>query len=304
MRILLAGGAGDVGSNLTVYLLRQGHSVTVLDKNAAPAVQPNVTVCTTDLMNPALLRDMVAGTDVVVNLAWSFSDEPKVLFNNDMVGQINLLNACAAAGVKRFIYTSTAGVYGIPPAGPVDETYTCRPERARKPLYAIAKLCAEQLALALGRQQNLPVTILRFWWAFGHSIGGKHLRELVKSALAGQPLPMVTGAGGAFVSMNDLGAALGLAATRQEAIGNIYNIGSLFLSWEAIGRMIIELTQSVSSLQLVAAADWNGPAFLNETWRLTWDKATADIGYQPLLSPADTAAAFRSALANCIAGQR
>ncbi|QDR79477.1 NAD-dependent epimerase/dehydratase family protein [Sporomusa termitida] len=304
MRILLAGGAGDVGSNLTVYLGRQGHTVVILDKKAAPFAQAkdNVTTCTADLMDPALLKDIVGGTDVVVNLAWSFSDEPKVLFNSDLLGQANLLNACAAAGVKRFIYTSTAGVYGTPPAGPVDETYTCRPERARKPLYAIAKLCAEQLALALGRQQNLPVTVLRFWWAFGHTIGGKHLRELVKLALTGQPLPMVAGAGGAFVSMNDLGAAIELAATSQEAIGNTYNIGSLFLSWKEIGQTIIELTQSASPLQLVAATDWHGPAFLNETWHLSWDKAAEDMGYQPLLTPTDTYAAFRSALANCIAG--
>lgn len=304
MRILLAGGAGDVGSNLAAYLGRQGHTVVILDKKAAPLAQTtgNVTACTADLTDPAALKDIVAGMDVAVNLAWSFSDEPKVVFTSDLLGQVNLLHACAAAGVKRFVYTSTAGVYGTPPAGPVNEADPCRPERARKPLYAIAKLCAEQLALALGRQQNLPVTVLRFWWAFGNTIGGKHLRELVKIALAGQPLSMVAGAGGTFVSMNDLGAAVELAAAREETAGNTYNIGSLFLAWEKIGQTIIELTQSVSPLQLVAATDWSGPAFLNETWHLNWDKATVDMGYQPLLSPADTYTAFRRALTNCIAG--
>ncbi|MDF2570681.1 MAG: HpnA: hopanoid-associated sugar epimerase [Sporomusa sp.] len=302
MRILLAGGAGDVGKNLTEYLSRQGHTLVILDKNDAPFARAknNVTAYTADLMDLALLKDIVDGSDVVVNLAWSFSDKPEILFSNDMIGQINLLNACAATGVKRFIYTSTAGVYGKPPAGLVDEEYFCRPEHARKPLYAVAKLCAEQLGLALGRQQNLPVTVFRFWWAFGNTIGGKHLRELVKLALTGQPLQMVAGAGGVFVSMNDLGAAVELAATRPAAVGNTYNIGSLFLSWEEIGQTIIHLTQSTSRLQLIDAQDWNGPAFLNETWCLSWDKAAKDIGYQPLLGTTGSHAAFRSALAKCI----
>jgi nucleoside-diphosphate-sugar epimerase len=100
--------------------------------------------------------------------------------------------------------------------------------------------------------------------------------------------------------MNDLGAAVELAATRPAAVGNTYNIGSLFLSWEEIGQTIIHLTQSTSRLQLIDAQDWNGPAFLNETWCLSWDKAAKDIGYQPLLGTTGSHAAFRSALAKCI----
>ncbi|WP_371369764.1 NAD-dependent epimerase/dehydratase family protein [Sporomusa rhizae] len=188
----------------------------------------------------------------------------------------------------------------IPPTEPIDEEYVCRPERARKPLYAIAKHCSEQLCLSLGHQHNLPVTVFRFWWAFGNTIGGKHLRELIKLAITGQALQMVKGAGGAFVNMNDLGRAIELAATRQEAAGNIYNIASLFLSWEEIGQTIIKLANSTSSLQLLDTKDWNGPAFLNEIWDLSCDKAAKDLGYNSLLGAADNRVAFSNALANCI----
>lgn len=111
---------------------------------------------------------------------------------------------------------------------------------------------------------------------------------------------MVKGAGGAFVNMNDLGRAIELAATRQEAAGNIYNIASLFLSWEEIGQAIIKLANSTSSLQLLDTKDWNGPAFLNEIWDLNCDKAAKDLGYNSLLSAADNCVAFSNALANCI----
>ena len=111
---------------------------------------------------------------------------------------------------------------------------------------------------------------------------------------------MVKGAGGAFVNMNDLGRAIELAATRQEAAGNIYNIASLFLSWEEIGQTIIKLANSTSSLQLLDTKDWNGPAFLNEIWHLSCDKAAKDLGYNSLLGAADNCVAFSNALANCI----
>lgn len=303
MRIVLAGGAGDVGMNLAGYLCSQGHQIVILDKKEAQlggAAVEGVSAHKADISDLALVKDIVTGSDIVVNLAWSFSDDPRVLFAEDIQGHINLLEAAAAAGAKRLVYASTAGVYGVPPAHRVDEEHCCRPTEARKPLYAVAKHCAEQLNLVLGEQYGVPVTIFRFWWAFGDSIGGRHLRDLIKLAAAGQPIRMAAGAGGAFVSMNDLGHAIELAAANRQATGQVYNIGSLFLTWQEIGQLIIELTGSDSLLQLVDTREWDGPAFLKETWKLSWAKATREIGYSPLLDVGKTRGAFRQALANCI----
>ncbi|XEQ92164.1 UDP-glucose 4-epimerase [Sporomusa carbonis] len=304
MRILLVGGAGDVGKHVARYLCQKGHKVIILDKNEvtiSPETGNNLAAYKADLTDVALVKDLVVKTDVIVNLAWSFSDDPRVLFSSDIGGHINLLEAASTEKNKRLIYTSTAGVYGTPPPQIIDEDYVCRPERARKPLYAIAKHCAEQLSLTFGRDRGVPATVFRFWWAFGDAIGGKHLRELINLALSGQPLRMVNGAGGVFVSMDDLGAAIELAAQNEQAIGQIYNIGSLFLSWKEIGQMIIELTGSQSPLELVDSKHWSGPAFLNETWQLSWDKAAREIGYRPQLSETAGRAAFQKALAACIA---
>jgi nucleoside-diphosphate-sugar epimerase len=191
-------------------------------------------------------------------------------------------------------------VYGVPPSHIVEEDYYCRPDRARKPLYAVAKHCAEQLSLVLEKKYKIPTTILRFWWAFGDSIGGKHLHELIRLALSNQPIQMVADAGGTFVSMDDLGYAIELSAADQQLTGKTYNIGSLFLPWHAIGQSIIDLTSSNSHLQLIASKDWIGPAFLNETWQLSWAKATKEIGYQPQLDVEKARTAFRKALISCI----
>jgi nucleoside-diphosphate-sugar epimerase len=303
MRILLAGGAGDVGQHLTRFFLRRGSKVTVFDRavGSLPLIPGDrLVLLEGDLANAAAVKRAVRGVDVVVNLAWSFADEPQTVFREDIGGQINLLEAAAAAGVKRFIYTSTATVYGTPGNAAVTEAQPCLWATARKPLYALGKCTAENLALLYGQERGLPVTILRFWWAFGDTIGGKHLRSLIRAALDDRQLTMVAGAGGAFATMEDLAVAVQLAVTGPNAVGKVYNIGSLFLTWAEIGAMIIELTGANSRLVMVDGKDWDGPAFLNEVWDLSWEKAVRELGFAPRLEAGESRAAFRRALAHCI----
>jgi nucleoside-diphosphate-sugar epimerase len=111
---------------------------------------------------------------------------------------------------------------------------------------------------------------------------------------------MVRGAGGAFVAMSDLASAVSLIIGSPAAAGQTYNAGSLFLTWEEIGKMIIDLTSSSSAIQLVPSAEWQGPAFLNEVWDLSWDKAAEALGYQPQLADSEARGQFREALKECV----
>jgi UDP-glucose 4-epimerase len=79
--------------------------------------------------------------------------------------------------------------------------------------------------------------------------------------------------------MTDLGKAMDLVLTKQGTSGQVYNVGSLFLTWEEIGGMIIRLTNSKSSIELIPSDQWKGPAFLNEVWDLSWDKTERELGY-------------------------
>lgn len=304
MRFLLAGGAGEIGRHVSRYIAERGHEVVVLDKAPwaeAGGLGPPV-VIRGDLQDKKLVEAAVAGADVVVNLAWSFADDAATIFREDLGGHVNLLEAAAAAGVRRFIYASTAAVYGAPLGEPVTEDHPCLPLKARKPLYALGKFSAEQLCHIYHNGKGLPATVIRFWWAFGDTIGGRHLREMVAAAENNEPLKVVAGAGGTFVAMDDLAAFILAAAGAPAAAGGVYNLGSLFLTWTEIAAMIIDMVDSRSYLVESSGGAWRGPAFLNERWRLSWEKAVRETGYQPQRENGALREAFARALAGC-AGQ-
>ncbi len=303
MRILIVGGGGEVGRYVTKHLIRQGHPVTVFDRAQRPAefgAQSAVTYVRGDLNDQALVREVVPGKDVILHLAWSFADDASTIFGEDIKGRINLMEAASSSKVSRFIYTSTATVYGRAVVHPVTETHPCLIQEARKPLYALGKYTAEELCLFYSKERGIPVMIFRFWWAFGDAIGGRHLRDLIKKALSHQPLEMVRGAGGAFLTMADLAQAVVLAMGKPAATGQTYNLGSLFMKWEEIGQMIVQLTKSNSPVQFVPSSEWRGPAFLNEVWDLSWEKAEKELGYRTTESPEGMRSQFMKALQGCV----
>ena len=305
MRILIAGGAGETGTWLAGSLARQGHEIRVFDLSPKISKAPShsaIEYIQGNLADRKAVDSAVRGADLIINLAWSFSDDPYVIFGGDIGGHINLLEAAALSGIRSFIYTSTATVYGRAVRHPVTEDHPCLVREARKPLYALGKFTAEELCMHYHKTRGVPVTIFRFWWAFGSTIGGSHLRDLVKKALRGEVLEMVRGAGGSFLTMADLERGLMLAASTPAASGRIYNLGSLFLAWEAIGEMIIGLTRSDSPINFIPSGDWRGPAFLNEVWDLEWSRAADELGYKPLVSSENLIEQFSEALKTCIAG--
>ena len=303
MKVLIVGGAGEIGKYLVKDFSNQGHEVVVLDQATKTEEMEKLSIIYIqgNLMDGPLVNETVQGMDVAIHLAWSFADTPHTIFDEDIKGHINLLEAASSSGIKRFIYTSTATVYGRSVLHPVAETHPCLIGEARKPLYALGKYTAEELCLIYYKERDLPVILFRFWWAFGGNIGGRHLRDLIRKSLNHQPLEMVRGAGGAFVTMEDLSRAIASAIVTPTGSGRIYNLGSLFLTWEEIGASIISLTHSNSKIQLVASDQWRGPAFLNEVWDLSWDKAKQELGYEPQQSTEKIRSLFVEALRTCIA---
>ena len=302
MKVLIAGGAGDIGKYLMNDFPKRSYEVVVLDQAPkTPEMEKlPITYRQGNLIDKALVNEVVQGMDVIINLAWSFADEPHTIFEEDIKGHLHLLEAASSSGVKQFIYTSTATVYGRAVSHPVTESHPCLIGDARKPLYALGKYTAEELCRFYNKERSLPVTIFRFWWAFGERIGGRHLRDLVEKALGGQFLEMVHGAGGAFLTMEDLGKAIASAMEAPGASGQIYNLGSLFLTWEEIGAMIVNLIHSKSSIQLVPSDLWKGPAFLNEVWDLSWEKGKKNLGFEPSHPKEKARSQFTKALQKCI----
>jgi nucleoside-diphosphate-sugar epimerase len=301
MRTLIAGGAGEVGRHLAKDFSLQGDEIRILDR--APGrgeIEGPIHYVQGDLTDRECVQNAVEGCQTVIQLAWSFSDDPQVVFGEDIRGHGNLLEAASAAGVKSFIYASTATVYGRAVQHPVTENHPCLIVEARKPIYALGKYVSEELCRVYHRERGLPITIFRFWWAFGASIGGRHLRELIGKTLKNQPVEMVRVAGGAFLSMGDLGKAVKMAMANPVASGQIYNLGSFFLTWEEIAARVIALAGSKSNLQFIPSEQWRGPAFLNEVWDLSWKKAEKDLQYEPTDLSTALESQFMSALRDCL----
>jgi len=92
------------------------------------------------------------------------------------------------------------------------------------------------------------------------------------------------GAGGSFLHHDDLAQAILLAFQKGKTHGEVFNLATIYLSWEDIARIILEVTGSSSPVQVIPPEEWQGPQFLADTWRLCTCKAQQLFGYASLFS--------------------
>ncbi len=295
MEALVTGGAGLVGRTLVAHLLSEGWAVTVLDKNPGSLVEkplPGLNIMKGKVEDEAEVNAAVRGVQVVFHLAESFSSQPLEVFSIDVLGNINLLEACTSAGVEHYIFTSTTRVYGRPQTRPVAEDHPLTPEDSGRPVYALSKYTGERLCLLYQRERSLPVTIFRFWWAFGPELGGKALRSLIDAALANQPLVFPDPAGGNFAHNQDLAAVLTRAARNPRAFGQVYNVASgPATTWQDLAIKVKGLTDADSPLEPFPPERWQGKSTLGgdadvpRLWEIDFNKAIRELGFTPAFSP-------------------
>lgn len=307
MKVLITGSSGDIGSYLVPYFAQKGWVVRTLDLRQAD--YPDAVVAPENrfvgsVADEALVDEATDGVDAVVHLAWSFSEKPQEVFDVDIRGHIRLLDAAVKKGIRRFIYTSTATVYGKAVSKPVSEEHPRLVFEARKPFYALAKSVAEDLCAYYHREAGLGTVVLRFWWAFGEKIGGRHLRNMIRDALQGKTLVVPSGSGGTFITMEDLARTIELALGCERAPGQIYNSGSFYVTWEEIAEMIVEACGSQGGYKAVPLSEWNGPTFLSDDWEISWGKAERDLGFKPLRSREENVRSLKKAIAAVAAALR
>lgn len=300
-KILITGGAGSCGRYLTASLLGRGYEVRVIDKDVEP-LRPlgnkGLTLFRAGIEDRDALKSALDGVDAVLHLAWSFSEDPLVVLEQDLRGHIYLLEEMASRNVRHLIYASTAVVYGKPRYSPIDEEHPLRVEEARKPLYGIAKAAAEKLCLMYGKTKGPPATVVRFWWAYGDEIGGKHLREMLNIASGGNPLEVPADSGGSFLHMADLAQGMERCLFNPKAYGRTWNFSTVYVTWKEVAEMVRDVTGSRSGIRCIPREEWTGAAFLSDPWELSDSAARESLGYRPM-EAASAKASLKAAISNC-----
>lgn len=179
MTVLVTGAGGFIGSHLVSALLQSGHTVRALVRYNARASwghleelvhvsQTGLDVRLGDVTDPAFVRDLVAGCDLVYHLAaligipYSYHAPASYVAVNAM-GTLNVLEACRREHVRRVIVTSTSEVYGTAQFTPITEEH---PLQAQSP-YSASKIAADKLAESYFRSFDLPVVTLRPFNTYG-----------------------------------------------------------------------------------------------------------------------------------------
>ena len=170
MEILITGVTGRVGRNLSKILIDNGHSVRGLvlenDNNIELVREIGVKCYKGNLNNPESLVEAVIKVNAIYHLgglmSWGNDKDNPLLFDDNLKGTFNLLNAITANSVKldKFIFASSDEVYPslLAKKLPIKETNPTTPYS----FYGLTKLACEQMVLYFQRANNIPATIARF----------------------------------------------------------------------------------------------------------------------------------------------
>lgn len=310
MNILVVGGAGYIGSHMVKHLGQAGCAVTTLDNLSgghADAVLHGSFV-PGDIADRALLDRLLAPGrfDAVMHFA-SFIQvgesvvAPAKYYQNNVVNTLNLLDAMGAAGVKRFIFSSTAAIFGEPQSDLIDEQHRQQPINP----YGRTKLMVEQALADYDRAYGLKSVCLRYFNAAGADPEGQlgerhdpetHLIPLVLQAASGRR-PHVSVFGRDYdtpdgtcirdyVHISDLCQAhwLALQSLMGDAGSQAYNLGN------GSGFSVQQVIDTARKVTGRAIPVQDAPRRAGDPARLVADSraATTQLGWRPRFAALET----------------
>jgi len=239
MKALVTGGAGFIGSHLVDLLLSKGCEVVVLDSLATglrSQVPDTAVFLQGDVSDPRLLAEAMTGCNVVFHLAAVSSvqdslNRPLEVHNTNLTATLALLEASVRHNVRRFVFSSSAAVYGDTGGEPAREDMTPRPMSH----YAVQKLASEHYCQIYHRLHGLETVCLRYFNVYGprqraDSPYSGVIAKFIGAARAGQPIT-IFGDGEQtrdFCHVKDVALANFLAATQGAArvAGSVFNVGT------------------------------------------------------------------------------
>jgi NAD dependent epimerase/dehydratase len=243
LKVLVTGADGFIGSHLTDALVRQGAEVTALslynsfdmhgwlDDLEAPVLR-NLTLVRGDVRDSGLVRHIVARQNVVFHLAALIAiphsyRAPQSYIETNVLGTLNVLEACRESQVDRVVQTSTSEVYGTAITVPITEDH---PLQGQSP-YSASKIGADMMASAFSRSFDVPVAILRPFNTYGprqseRAVIGSTIRQILDPTCPTLKLGLLEAVRD-FTFIDDTVAAfLAIGSAPGIQFGSSYNAGS------------------------------------------------------------------------------
>ncbi len=198
MAVLVVGGAGYIGSHAAHVLQRRGYEVIIYDNlcTGHRELAEGFELIVGDIADSAKLAKALSRADAVMHFAahayvGESVENPRKYFHNNVTAALALLNSVMDSRVRKFIFSSTAAVYGTPDKSPITENSPRQPVNP----YGATKLALENALEAYGRAYGLRFVSFRYFNAAGADESGKigenhdpetHLIPLVLQAIQGK----------------------------------------------------------------------------------------------------------------------
>lgn len=257
LRVLVTGGAGFIGSNVVGRLFKDGFEVYVVDDFSRgsveflkPYIDSGLRIFKLDVSSPSFVSSLSDYRfDVIIHLAALISVEESNLFpyryhEVNVGGTLNALELARRVNAGKFIFMSSAAVYGDPVTLPVNELHPLNP----KSIYAASKVEGELLVGVYRRLYGVKSVSLRLFNAYGPgqrlSDYSGVIRIFIENALRGVPLT-IYGDGMQtrdFIYIDDVVKAIMLFVENSDFNFDVYNVGS------GVPTRIIDLASMVIKL--------------------------------------------------------
>lgn len=256
-RVLVTGAGGFIGSHLVEALVRRGAAVRAfvhynsrndwgqLDR-APKSVRSSVDVVAGDVRDPFFVHTAAEGREVVFHLAalipipYSYQ-APQSFIETNVLGTLNVLEACRAAGVARLVHTSTSETYGTAQRVPMDETHPLQPQSP----YAASKIGADALVESYARSHGVPAVTVRPFNTYGPRQSARAvIPAIAVQALAARRRIAVGSLKPVrdFSYVSDTVSGFLSAAELDDACGEVFNVGTgEGVAIGEVGRAIIDL---------------------------------------------------------------
>ena len=235
MKILVTGGAGFIGSNIALKLLNESHRVLILD-NLSSGFKDNIDTRSTfingDVRDTACIKAAMQDCGLVFHLAASVGnkrsiDNPVDDSMINVIGTLNILEAARYRGIKKIVFSSSAGIFGELKTLPISEEHPQEPDSP----YGTSKLAAEKMCLTYNKLYNMKNVCLRYFNVYGvnqrYDAYGNVIPIFALRVLRGENI-IIFGDGKQtrdFVNVKDVVEANYNAGFTDGASG-VYNIGS------------------------------------------------------------------------------